>query len=129
VTDGICLINPTTGFMMQIRINTDHHIDGREAVHDEIDGVVEHALRNVADHVTRLELHLADENGGKPGPEDKRCVIEARLEGRQPVAVEHHAASIAQAVDGAARKLASLLESELGRLDGHHHRSNAGIVE
>jgi len=43
-------------------------------------------------------------------------VMEARLEGRQPVAVTHHAPTVDQAVDGAAAKLARLIESTLGRL-------------
>jgi hypothetical protein len=43
-------------------------------------------------------------------------VMEARLEGRQPVAVTHQAATLDQAVEGAAHKLARLIESTLGRL-------------
>jgi hypothetical protein len=42
--------------------------------------------------------------------------MEARLEGRQPVAVTHQAASMDQAVEGAAHKLARLIENTLGRL-------------
>jgi hypothetical protein len=42
-------------------------------------------------------------------------VMEARLEGRQPVAVTHQAATLDQAVEGAAHKLARLIESTLGR--------------
>ncbi len=33
-----------------------------------------------------MEVHRSDENGSKSGQNDKRCVTEARLEGRQPVA-------------------------------------------
>jgi hypothetical protein len=43
-------------------------------------------------------------------------VMEARLEGRLPVAVTHQAATLDQAVEGAAHKLARLIESTLGRL-------------
>jgi hypothetical protein len=43
-------------------------------------------------------------------------MMEARLEGRQPVAVTHQAATMDQAVDGAADKLARLIENTLGRL-------------
>ena len=43
-------------------------------------------------------------------------MMEARLEGRQPIAVTHQAATLDQAVDGAADKLARLIESTLGRL-------------
>lgn len=45
-----------------------------------------------------------------------RCMMEARLEGRQPIAVTHQAASLDQAVDGAADKLTKMIDSTLGRL-------------
>jgi ribosome-associated translation inhibitor RaiA len=67
-----------------------------------------------------VEVHLSDENGAKSGQQDQRCMLEARLEGRQPVSVTDHAATLEQAVDGAAHKLARLLDSRLGRL--HDHR-------
>ena len=100
---------------MQIQVNTDHNIEGHEALADQIRDVVESALNRVSDHITRVEVHLSDENGDKGGPNDKRCMMEARLEGRQPVAVTQHAATLEQAVDGAADKLIRLIESTLGR--------------
>ena len=57
-----------------------------------------------------------DQNSDKSGQDDKRCMMEARLEGRQPTAVTHQAASLADAVDGAADKLKRSLESTLARL-------------
>ena len=100
---------------MQIQINTDHNIEGREVLADQVSGVVESALDRVSDHITRVEVHLSDENSDKRGQNDKRCMMEARLEGRQPVAVTHQAATLDQAVDGAADKLVRLIESTLGR--------------
>ena len=107
---------------MQIQINTDNHIDGNEALSAHVEAVVENAVRHVKDHLTRVEVHLEDENGGKAGIDDKRCLIEARLKSHQPVVVSHHASSIHQAVDGAARKLRASLEALLGRLDEHRRR-------
>lgn len=62
--------------------------------------------------VTRLEVHLSDQNGGKSGQRDKRCVMEARLEGRQPIAASDDATTLDQAVRGAADKLARLIDSQ-----------------
>jgi hypothetical protein len=45
-----------------------------------------------------------------------RCAMEARLKGRQPIAVTHQAATLELAVDGATDKLTRLIESTLGRL-------------
>ncbi len=111
---------------MQIQINTDNHVDGNEALSAHVEDVVDNAVRHVKDHLTRVEVHLEDENGGKAGIDDKRCVMEARLKSHQPVAVSHHAGSIHQAVDGAARKLRAALEALLGRLDEHRRRPADG---
>jgi hypothetical protein len=68
----------------------------------------------------KVEVHLSDENSHKKsGHNDKRCVLEARLEGLQPIAVTLQAATLDQAVDGAAEKLKNSLESALGRLHDH----------
>lgn len=101
---------------MKIQINTDNHINGAERLAREAEAAVQSALGNFAAQITRVELHLSDENSHKGGEHDKRCAIEARLEGRRPVAVTHQAASIAQAIQGAAGKLERSLESTLGKL-------------
>lgn len=101
---------------MQVQVNTDHNIEGHEELAAQISKVVESALSRVSDHITRVEVHLSDENGDKHGKNEKRCVMEARLEGRQPVAVTYEAATLNQAVDGSADKLARLIENTLGRL-------------
>ena len=101
---------------MQVQVNTDHHIKGREALVTSVRATLESALSRFSDHITRVEVHVSDEDGDKQGQNDKRCVIEARLEGRQPVAVTHQAATVDEAVDGAAGELARLIEHTLGRL-------------
>lgn len=108
---------------MKIQLNTDIHIDGTEPLAAHVSATVERALERFREGITRVEVHLSDENGGKSGQQDQRCMLEARLEGRQPVAVTEHAATLEQAVQGAAQKLARLLDSTLGRL--HDHRDRA----
>lgn len=101
---------------MRIQINTDHNIEGHEQLAIHVKGVVESVLGRFNDRITRIEVHLSDQNSGKSGQDDKRCMMEARLEGRQPTAVTHQAASLDAAVDGAADKLKRSLESTLERL-------------
>ena len=101
---------------MQIQINTDSNIEGREKLADHISGVVEHALGHFSRQITRVEVHLSDENGPKSGQHDKRCMMEARLEGHQPTAVTHEAATVDQAVHGAADKLKRSVETTVERL-------------
>ena len=101
---------------MQIQMYTDHNIEGHQALASQVNGVVDSALSRFSDHITRVEVHLSDENSDKSGGNDKRCVMEAHLEGSQPIAVTHQAATLEQAIDGAADKLTRLIESTLGRL-------------
>lgn len=109
---------------MKIQLNTDVHIDGNEALAAQVSATVEQALKHFSAHITRVEVHLSDENGGKHGPKDQRCMLEARLEGRQAVAVTERAATLEQAVHGAAQKLAHLLDSTLGRLHDHREKTS-----
>ena len=110
---------------MQIQINTDHNIEGREALSAHIRTVVERALTRSREHITRVEVHVTDSNGPKTGPNEMRCTMEARLERHQPIAVTDEAATLHQAVDGAADKLARLVAHTLGRLrDERKHRTD-----
>ncbi len=101
---------------MKIQLNTDDNIQGREALAEQVSATVENALRRFKDQITRVEVHLGDENAGKSGQRDQRCMVEARLEGRQPVAATALAPTLGQAVTAASDKLARLLETQLGRL-------------
>ena len=106
---------------MQIQINADHHIENSVARDQWARSVVESALGHLADHVTRVEVHFSDENAGTGGTPDKRCAMEARVNGRAPIAVTNHAESLDAAVNGAAGKLVRAIEHELGRAHKHAH--------
>ncbi len=109
---------------MKIQLNTDANIDGNEAVAAQVAAAVDQALAHFSEHITRVEVHLSDENGDKSGQHDHRCMLEARLEGRQPLAVTDQAATLQQAVHGAAHKLAHRLDSTLRRLHDHREKTS-----
>jgi ribosome-associated translation inhibitor RaiA len=96
---------------MQIHVNTDNNIEGREKLATYVKGEVEHALGRFRERLTRVDVHLSDEKGAKSGQEDKRCVMEAHLNGQPPTAVTSHAASLHQTVDGALQKMKRALDS------------------
>jgi DNA-directed RNA polymerase specialized sigma24 family protein len=101
---------------MQIQVNTDRHIDGSAKLTEEVKTIVQQALARYGDRITRAKVFLSDENSSqKFGDSDKRCVIEARLGGLQPVTVSHQGASLDQAVGGATDKLQKVLKRTLGR--------------
>lgn len=101
---------------MKIQINTDNNIAGGEELAEQAKATVESTLDHLAEHITRVEVHLSDENSDKGGSHDKRCMMEARLEGHQPIAVSDEAESMGQAIDGAAEKIKRSLDHTLGRM-------------
>ena len=103
---------------MQVQIQTDHNIEGHETLADQVRGVMEDALSRVSDCITSVDVYLSNQNSEQEdGNDSLRCLIEAHLEGLQPIAVTDQAATLDQAVDGAADKLARLIDHTLGRLD------------
>lgn len=103
---------------MKVILNTDNHIQGDESLAEHVDGVVENVLGRFGKQITRVEVHLSDANAGKAGSDDKHCVMEARVEGLQPIAAENDAETMRAAISGAAQKLKRALDNSLGKL-GH----------
>lgn len=108
---------------MQIQVNSDHHITGDERLTEIVQSLLQDAVGRFADRITRIEVHLNDVNGAKRGDRDKRCMMEARVGGLAPIVVSHQAATLREAIDGAADKLERALEHALGRLDELEGRS------
>jgi ribosome-associated translation inhibitor RaiA len=101
---------------MQIQVNCDNHIESSIRLEEWVRTTVESTLERYDEDLTRIEVHIRDENGDKPGPHDMRCQMEARPKGHQPISVTHKADTLDQAVDGAAVKLDHALEHLFGKL-------------
>ena len=104
---------------MIIQLNTDKNIAGDEGLESYLSSIIKEELSNLSDHITRIEVHLADENSQKNGQNDKRCMLEARIENRQPIAVTSHANTVEIAVHDALEKLKASLETIEGRLKNY----------
>jgi len=104
---------------MTIQINADKNLNIHEAFEAQLDGLLSTELSRFSEHITRLEVHLSDENGNKQGPDDKRCMIEVRMEGRTPFAVTARANDYELAVSAAIEKLKASLESIVGKMRRH----------
>lgn len=102
---------------MKIQVNTGHHIDGDEAFIANINEVVEGELGRFSDRITRVEVHLSDQNADRGGDADKRCIMEARIEGRRPISASHDAESPQHAAEGAAGKLERALATIFDRAE------------
>ncbi|TVP45356.1 MAG: hypothetical protein EA350_09200 [Gemmatimonadales bacterium] len=99
---------------MQIQINTDNNIDGNQEMKAAVKDTVEHHLGRFGERITRIEVHLTDVNSNKGG-RDIRCVMEARIGGMQPVAVDELEMDWEKASKGAAEKLVRALDTRLGK--------------
>jgi len=112
---------------MHVEVNTSNGIENKDSLDRwATDYLVEHLARFRQD-VKRVEVQLRDTNSGKKGADDKRCTLEARIAGRDPLAVTHHAESQDEAFRGATQKLIHLLDHTLGKLDRHEHRQRDTI--
>jgi ribosome-associated translation inhibitor RaiA len=101
---------------MQIQFNTDKNVTGNEELIALSTSLISEELSRYSHQITRMEVHLSDEDGNKEGFNDKRCMMEARLAGMKPIAVTSHANTHEQAINGALSKLKTSLEKTTGRL-------------
>jgi hypothetical protein len=112
---------------MQIQVNTGKGMDNNEALQRWASDHLVETLGRFQQDITRIEVQLSDENSGRAGPADKRCMMEARLVHHQPLAVNHHADSQDEAFRGAARKLVHALDHALGKVHDSKHRERDTI--
>lgn len=101
---------------MKIQFNTDKTINGDERHRQHFTTLLEDGLKRFDSHLSRIEVHLSDENGEKEGLKDMKCVLEARIEGRQPLVVTCQAAKPELAVSGAMDKMKSAMDTIIGKL-------------
>ncbi|MDX2361466.1 MAG: HPF/RaiA family ribosome-associated protein [Crocinitomicaceae bacterium] len=100
---------------MTIQFNTDKTIDWDERHNDHFTAIVKEELDRFSTHITRVEVHLSDENGSKDGVNDIRCLLEVRIEGRQPIATSDQSDTIEQSMSGAIIKMQASLKTILER--------------
>jgi len=98
---------------MQIQLNT-HHVEQTDDLEQCVDAPVNEALQHVADHLTRVEVHVTDKNGPKGGL-DKICKMEGRIAGKDPVAVEQRSDHVHGAIREASGKLKRAVRSRIGK--------------
>lgn len=113
---------------MQVQVNTSNGIENKETLERWAADFLNESLDRFRQDITRIEVQLRDTNSSsKSGADDKRCTLEARIAGRDPVAVTHHAPSQDEAFRGAAQKLIHHLDHVFGKLDRHQHRDRDTI--
>lgn len=106
---------------MQVQFNSDSSVMGTENVAERIEANVRSKLARFEDRLTRIEIHVRDENGAKGGGDDKACTIEARPRSGKPIGVTEHASKVDDAARKAVNTLAQRLERTFGKEQRHAH--------
>jgi ribosome-associated translation inhibitor RaiA len=101
---------------MFIQFHTDNYISATDEVTAALSESIAHTLDRFSHQVSSVQVYLSDENAKKPGQNDKRCVLEARLDGMEPIAVTGRAATIDQALKTALDKMKTSLDTRRDRL-------------
>jgi hypothetical protein len=112
---------------MQVQVNTGNGIENKETLERWADQFLNESLARFKQDITRIEVQLSDESIGRKGATDTRCMLEARLSGHDPVAVNHYAQTQDEAFRGATQKLMRAIEHIFGKLDRHEHRGRDTI--
>lgn len=102
---------------MQVQVHADSSVQNNAILAEAVEQAIGNAVRRWTPRITRVEVHLSDINGQKGGADDKRCLLEARIGGLQPIAVTHQAGTLHDAVEGAADKLKKILQNTMDRLN------------
>jgi len=106
---------------MQVQFNSDSSVMGTENVAERIEASVREKLARFEERLTRVEIHVRDENARKGGADDKACTIEARPRGGRAIGVTGRADKVDDAARRAASTLAQRLERHFGKESRHGH--------
>jgi hypothetical protein len=101
---------------LKIQVNSDKTIRVDDSMIDFVKSAVTKQLARFSEGVTRVEVHLSDVDSIRSGKQpDKRCQIEVRPRGAQPLSVTATAATVKTAVNQSLGKARRLLDSWAGR--------------
>jgi hypothetical protein len=112
---------------MQVQVNTGNGLENKDTLDRWASDYLTESLARFREELTRVEVQLTDESRGKKSAQDMRCMLEGRLNGHPPIAVNHNADTMDEAMRGATAKLVKALDHTLGRLDRHQHRDRETI--
>ena len=104
---------------MIIQLNAGKNLNIHDSFGKKLKEIINAGLKRFSEHITHVAVHLSDENGTKKGVNDKRCVLETRLEGRPAMAVTADAHTHEESVKAAIDKLRASLDTITGKIKNH----------
>jgi hypothetical protein len=100
---------------MQFQFNSDNRVSGDAAVAEQLEALVRGRLSRIADHLSRVEIHVGDVNGPRGDGDDKRCAVEVRPNGMKPISATDQASSVEAAVTSATNKVLAAYDRQIGK--------------
>lgn len=104
---------------MEVHINTDRNLKTSNEFltkNEKFEKMIQDSLDIFQKYITKIEVRFSDVNADKVGFDDKRCFIEARINGIHPIVATHYANNMLLALDGAIVKLKNSLGHTLGKM-------------
>ena len=112
---------------MHVQVNCGDGLSAKETLERWATDFLNESLVRFRHELTRVEVQLTDEAKGKGSGQDMRCMLEGRLTGHPPIAVNHYGETMDEAIRGATGKLIRALEHKVGKLERHEHRTRDTI--
>ena len=98
---------------MNVQINS-LNMQHSSALRDHVVAQLERSLRSVRDRITRIVVRFHDDNGPRGGT-DKRCTVEVRLAGVEPLLAEQRHADVFRAAAGAVTRVRRAVRRRIER--------------
>ena len=100
---------------MQFMFNSDNQLPLSSETSQALEALVEARLARIADRLTRVEVHLSDDDGPRTGGDDKKCLIELRPNGMRAITATDQAATVERAVTAATDKALKAFDRQIGK--------------
>ncbi len=104
---------------MTIQFNSDNKLTVHENFKIKLTHELLKELKRYSEQLTLLKVHLSDEHGKENVLNNKRCLLEAHVKGRQSIVVTAGQSTHELAVKEASGKLKSVLEKVFSKMQRH----------
>lgn len=101
---------------MKIQLNTDKNIEGSASLELFVSETINNKLKRYSDKITRVEVHLSDQNAHKSGVDDIQSKLEVRIEGINPILSTGKGNTTEKALNDSIEKMKAALDTIIGKM-------------
>lgn len=103
--------------IIQVQFENENQTENDQELSAHIDATIKRATSHFRDRITSVAVHLNKKH--IVSDNNKRCTLETKLEGLQPIVTSYNSESFDHAVEGAAATLKATLAKDFG-----HHKQH-----